>query len=71
MSELGHWAVVFEDGSCATSGISVQGRLQEALDDADDSEVIFKKEGSCLDTITFISSRRRMDSDTREWICGS
>ncbi|KAJ3030719.1 hypothetical protein HDV00_008738 [Rhizophlyctis rosea] len=32
VSELGQWFVAFEDGSFATSGFSVDGRLREALD---------------------------------------
>lgn len=35
VSEMGHWAVVFEDGSVATSGITVEGKLREALRDVD------------------------------------
>jgi hypothetical protein len=32
---MGNWAVVFEDGSVATSGILVEGKLREALQDVD------------------------------------
>ncbi|RKO91622.1 hypothetical protein BDK51DRAFT_45497 [Blyttiomyces helicus] len=39
MSELGQWFVSFDDGSYATSGFAVEGKLWDALHDGGDADV--------------------------------